>query len=215
MWSELHRLHVSILNVDPYTHYEHRKELISHKIVARGKWLVCTLCEKKVQSYIAAIPHIDSEGHKKKLAWLLAVDARNKAYSTGETSSLQSVVPRIEEPSEQRLILSAAETLQNVRASIMSNIGKLGPRQKGGQIIETCDLINRYLRDIQNAYGVTSTDTRQPDGVCVICLEKPSNHVLLPCEHQALCTECCTAYQERTCPVCRQIIEKSFRPKIP
>lgn len=199
MWSESHHLHVSILNVDPYTHKEHRKELISHKIVARGEWLVCSLCEKQFRSYFAAIPHIISKDHKKKLAWLLVVDARNKAYSRVKTSSLQSVVPRIEELSEP--------VLQNERAHIDTKIGKLGR-----QIIEICDMISRSLRDIQKALGATSTDSRQTDGYCVICLEKPSEYVLLPCKHQSLCAECCTAYQARTCPVCRQIIVQSFKP---
>ena len=41
---------------------------------------------------------------------------------------------------------------------------------------------------------------------CMVCLERPSNAILLECGHSGLCVDCATVLwaQARRCPLCRQ-----------
>jgi len=40
---------------------------------------------------------------------------------------------------------------------------------------------------------------------CILCLDKPVSHIILPCMHFSLCEDCAKGYKrgESTCPVCR------------
>jgi len=46
-------------------------------------------------------------------------------------------------------------------------------------------------------------------GDCVVCLETPASHVVVPCGHQCLCQGC--APQVTLCPVCRSDIQQCMR----
>ena len=45
----------------------------------------------------------------------------------------------------------------------------------------------------------------EPD--CVVCLEAPRSHALLPCGHRVLCGVC-AARRWRHCPVCREVVDR-------
>lgn len=38
---------------------------------------------------------------------------------------------------------------------------------------------------------------------CCVCMDKPSNIVLISCGHLCLCSECSIEYKTNTCPICR------------
>jgi Zinc finger, C3HC4 type (RING finger)/Ubiquitin family len=44
---------------------------------------------------------------------------------------------------------------------------------------------------------------------CVVCLERRSSHVLIPCGHLCLCGSCVTSVTR--CPICRKFIRRSLR----
>ena len=48
---------------------------------------------------------------------------------------------------------------------------------------------------------------------CVICLDKPKSHVLIPCGHRCCCDGCSTMLmsQQLQCPVCRVMCENALR----
>ncbi|KAH9259092.1 hypothetical protein BASA81_002712 [Batrachochytrium salamandrivorans] len=63
--------------------------------------------------------------------------------------------------------------------------------------------------------SVTVTEEEEPshshqnaDSVCVICMDRPRNALLLPCGHVHMCHECATSLENKTCPVCRVKIDK-------
>lgn len=54
---------------------------------------------------------------------------------------------------------------------------------------------------------------------CVICLEAEASHILIPCGHQCLCTECSKHYNgcSQKCPLCRapsRMAVKVFRAEL-
>ena len=51
--------------------------------------------------------------------------------------------------------------------------------------------------------------------LCVVCIKHPRSHVLLPCWHKCLCSECVDLLMDNTasptCPMCRATISKAQR----
>ncbi len=49
----------------------------------------------------------------------------------------------------------------------------------------------------------TLSDT---DSMCVVCIERPADAILLECGHSGLCVQCATMLwnQARRCPLCRR-----------
>lgn len=50
----------------------------------------------------------------------------------------------------------------------------------------------------------------QEDQLCIICMEKPRNLVLLPCSHLCLCKFCFSANSISECPMCRRKVDNSL-----
>jgi DNA repair protein RAD16 len=44
--------------------------------------------------------------------------------------------------------------------------------------------------------------------VCVVCMDNPRSALLMPCGHTALCWSCAQGLENKTCPVCREKIDK-------
>ena len=42
---------------------------------------------------------------------------------------------------------------------------------------------------------------------CVVCMDAPKNHVVLPCMHMCVCEACAQLLRDR-CPVCRGPIDR-------
>jgi hypothetical protein len=49
------------------------------------------------------------------------------------------------------------------------------------------------------------------NSICVVCLERASATVLVPCGHRALCNECAIRFSKNPCPVCRSVVERCVR----
>lgn len=50
------------------------------------------------------------------------------------------------------------------------------------------------------------------DACCVICMEAPRTHIVIPCGHVCFCKECAraAALQVRECPLCRGDLQKIY-----
>ena len=69
------------------------------------------------------------------------------------------------------------------------------------------------LQQVEAQLGVTSpaAPAVEEEALCVVCMDAPKNHVVLPCLHQCLCAACAQQLQEQgaqSCPVCRTPIER-------
>ena len=52
-------------------------------------------------------------------------------------------------------------------------------------------------------------DAIADEHLCVVCLERARDEVLVPCGHMVLCRDCCTDIMASSneCPMCREKIE--------
>lgn len=60
------------------------------------------------------------------------------------------------------------------------------------------------------ALGIDDTGTNDC-GVCVICMDATSTHVVVPCGHVCLCETCAALDHDRSCPFCRAEITSIIR----
>ena len=50
--------------------------------------------------------------------------------------------------------------------------------------------------------------------LCVVCMDAPKQHSILPCGHQCVCEACAQQLTQKsppTCPVCRALIQGTTR----
>ena len=78
------------------------------------------------------------------------------------------------------------------------------------------------LSEIKTAWKYWKTGKHPDDGQktqniiyterdCVICYERQSNILLLPCLHLCICEICCRKLYQSRCPICRETIEDQFK----
>jgi len=48
------------------------------------------------------------------------------------------------------------------------------------------------------------------DDTCVVCMEKPKTHLLVPCGHKCLCEDC-SKKDLKDCPICRKAILQTLK----
>eukprot|EP00291_Cryptomonas_curvata_P026865 CAMPEP_0172175416 /NCGR_PEP_ID=MMETSP1050-20130122/14214_1 /TAXON_ID=233186 /ORGANISM="Cryptomonas curvata, Strain CCAP979/52" /LENGTH=268 /DNA_ID=CAMNT_0012847513 /DNA_START=18 /DNA_END=821 /DNA_ORIENTATION=+ len=67
-------------------------------------------------------------------------------------------------------------------------------------------LIRTASHDPSRRHQAELPDPAEDGSTCIVCMERPSDAVLLECGHSGLCVECATALwdQARRCPLCRQ-----------
>ena len=49
------------------------------------------------------------------------------------------------------------------------------------------------------------------DTECVVCLDKPRDHVIMNCMHLCLCEDCAATFQQPSCPLCSKKVRKIVR----
>ncbi len=50
------------------------------------------------------------------------------------------------------------------------------------------------------------------DTECVVCLDKPKDHVVMPCMHMCLCEDCAKDFgAKNNCPMCSKKVRKVMR----
>lgn len=64
---------------------------------------------------------------------------------------------------------------------------------------------HRYVRP-QRSQNVKSTLEKKNES-CVVCLDKPKDHVLVPCGHVCLCKTCTVP----KCPICRHAVRMKMK----
>ena len=43
--------------------------------------------------------------------------------------------------------------------------------------------------------------------MCVVCLEEPNTHAMVPCGHLCVCAACSQKIGKTACPVCREPVQ--------
>ena len=66
-------------------------------------------------------------------------------------------------------------------------------------VLAPCADVQGFIENLREAHD----DRRQRVQMCCVCMENPSDHVLLPCGHVCLCCECVGHTRIGNCPICK------------
>ena len=67
-----------------------------------------------------------------------------------------------------------------------------------------CQRLKTHLQD-----ALSAAQAQEKVSQCVVCLDAPASHALLPCGHRRVCAGC--AETMSTCPICRGGVQGSVR----
>jgi hypothetical protein len=72
------------------------------------------------------------------------------------------------------------------------------------------------MQQVQAQLGVAPPAAPQleEEALCVVCMDAPKQHVIVPCGHQCVCEACAQQLTQTTspsCPVCRAPIQETTR----
>lgn len=60
-----------------------------------------------------------------------------------------------------------------------------------------------FFSPAQSLDNTSSSSSNDLDGICVVCMDRPRDVILKPCNHTACCAACFMRLESRKCPVCR------------
>ena len=78
--------------------------------------------------------------------------------------------------------------------------------------------LTRRLQQMHAQLGSSVAPPAAPDQdtetQCVVCMDAPKDHRIVPCGHQCVCAGCAeqlTKTRAPTCPVCREPIQQTMK----
>ena len=71
------------------------------------------------------------------------------------------------------------------------------------------DALEQLRAAMEETMQLEDEDAIADEHLCVVCLERARDEVLVPCGHMVLCRDCCTDIMASSneCPMCREKIE--------
>jgi len=87
-------------------------------------------------------------------------------------------------------------------------------KKKLRALAEEAGKVREHVSVLGHSLGQAVADDLGPadeDIHCVICLQKESTHVLVPCGHLCLCADCAPNIAPGTCPLCRETCAMAVR----
>ena len=70
------------------------------------------------------------------------------------------------------------------------------------------------LQQVHAQMGSSVVPPAAEETMCVLCLDAPKDHIIVPCGHQCVCEACAdqlTKTRTPTCPVCREPIRETMK----
>lgn len=102
--------------------------------------------------------------------------------------------------------LIAAETIGVLAFQALQNLQK-ELKINDAEHKETLASLNLSVEKFDSMRNFDKKDKR--DTECVVCLDRPKDHVVMPCMHMCLCEECASDFSEKSnCPICGKKVKK-------
>jgi hypothetical protein len=70
------------------------------------------------------------------------------------------------------------------------------------------------LQQVQAHLGVPPAALQDEETLCVLCMDAPKDHIIIPCGHQCVCEACAEELKKARsslCPFCRTPINATFK----
>lgn len=115
----------------------------------------------------------------------------------------------------------SSQTLRSARTETSHSTGTWGSPPASGENLSTWLHSKRgqlaslrwsgaeALSSNQSFTSSTCTGDSAPANDCVVCMDAPVSHVVVPCGHMCLCGRCSAAVDQ--CPVCRATVQSMMR----
>ena len=106
-----------------------------------------------------------------------------------------------DEPSELGERAEAVAVAEAVSARLAAMYGRaraqeVAARQRSSELEALVDSVQARL--LRRSAGTVDAESEELEDACIVCWMRPKTHVLIPCGHQSLCSECCKDYHEDT-----------------
>jgi hypothetical protein len=153
------------------------------------------------------------EARSEKLAALVAearelieqARAAEAARATVAAEVVAAVAAVEAEAKAERARVAAEEAAVAAAAEAVAKAAEAAKRQ---QLEEKLAALALEVQQVQAELG-SGSGTSQPDAeetLCVVCMDAPKDHIVLPCMHMCACEACAQLLRDR-CPVCRGPIQ--------
>lgn len=139
-----------------------------------------------------------------------AVSRKRKIDELGE----EIVVARKASKKAQDTVASQNKTIGVMHSELETTKSKVTDMEVRkniirSELIEAEILKHQELKKCQDELKAAKIEKQmlEKDRLCVVCYERPKDHVVIPCWHLSVCEECCSRLHQ--CPMCREQIEST------
>ena len=120
------------------------------------------------------------------------------------------------EQQRQRKAAEAAAAAAAEATATKAAAERLHMEEKRAAIQERQAALALELQQMNAQLGVAPPAAPQleEEALCVVCMDAPKQHIILPCGHQCVCEACAQQLTQTTspsCPVCRAPIRETTR----
>ena len=116
------------------------------------------------------------------------------------------------------LLAEATAALEQARAAVAER-ARVAAEEAAAAAAELQHLeeematLDARRQQVQAKLGSTSARVTQEE-LCIVCLDAPKDHIIVPCGHQCVCGACAQRLKRTaspTCPLCRVDILQTYR----
>ena len=145
-----------------------------------------------------------------KLGAVEEATAEAAKYGDRSSEALAALVAEakgmIEQARTEQAERARAAAEEAAAAAAVKALAEEAAAAKRQQLEQEMEALDARRRQVQAELG---SGTPQPDAeetMCVVCMDAPKDHIVLPCGHMCACGACAQLLRDR-CPVCRGPID--------
>ena len=135
-------------------------------------------------------------------------EQRNAALAVAEEADREERRRQVDTDGRLALIVAAMSGVDESPRE-RSEETKTEPPHKAASVV---DAVSRPAEP--SIPPLRSDTSSEASGLCVVCLNAPHDHLLMPCFHLCVCKDC-VAKCKSVCPLCRQTVKSSSRVFLP
>jgi hypothetical protein len=137
-----------------------------------------------------------------------AEEQRNAALAVAEEADREERRRQVETDGRLALVVAAMSGVDDSPRERPEE-AKTEPPHKAASAV---DVVSRPAEP--STPSLRFDTSSEASGLCVVCLDAPHDHLLMPCFHLCVCKDC-VATCKSVCPLCRKTVESSRRVFLP
>ncbi|KAG1659302.1 hypothetical protein FOA52_003658 [Chlamydomonas sp. UWO 241] len=179
--------------------------------VAGGNVSIMRLLKESKQSIAASSSAATEKKREKRARQKVAKAVQAAEAATGSSTELataKGAAPASSEVGAERSATQAA-----ARRAAGPDSAEPASRAAGGiyAVLGSSGAVEQVVAGRLSEVLAEMQEVQLQQDECTVCMDQPRSVTLLPCGHRVMCAACCAGVRagNGTCPVCRQIIERT------